>query len=115
QVHSAKAVVAAAGETPEADAHVTAEKNTGLAIVTADCAPVLFASTKDKIVGAAHAGWKGALNGILEATVSEMEKLGAARGDIHAAIGPCIGPASYEVSEGFKEPFLMQAPDNIRF
>ena len=119
QVHSPDAVYAAeawpAGKAPEADAIVTDRPDLGIAILTADCAPVLFASQKDKVIGAAHAGWKGALFGVLESTVGKMRDMGVDPGDISAAIGPCIGPASYEVSENFAEPFLKQAQENEQF
>lgn len=116
QVHSATAVPVTGsweGSPPEADAMVTSEKNIGLAIVTADCAPVLFAARKEKVVGAAHAGWKGALYGVLESTIAEMKKLGAT--DIEAAIGPCIAPQSYEVSGGFEKPFIEKDPASAKF
>lgn len=117
QTHSAKVVVFKERWTkaPEGDALVTAERGIGLAVITADCAPVLFASRKDKIVGAAHAGWRGAVGGVLEETVAAMEKLGAGRSDIVAAIGPCIGPLSYEVSEGFEKPFVEREAEDARF
>jgi YfiH family protein len=89
-----------------ADAMVTTTPGLGLGILTADCAPVLLAA--DGVVGAAHAGWGGALNGVLENTVEAMEKLGAARAGIVAAIGPCIGMKSYEVSVGFEKVFLAE-------
>lgn len=101
--------------TPEGDALVTATPNIALGILTADCAPVLFADAENRVVGAAHAGWKGAVGGVLAATVEAMTKLGAKRGNIHAAIGPCIGPQSYEVSDAFRDPFMAQDKDNARF
>jgi YfiH family protein len=100
---------------PEADAMVTAEKGIGLGVLTADCAPVLFAAKKERIIGAAHAGWKGALGGVLEATVEAMVKLGAKTENIQAAIGPCIGPNSYEVRDDFKAMFLNQDRDNNKY
>lgn len=120
QVHSAHVVTADAAfatrdKTPEADALVTTHAGLGLAVLTADCAPVLLASKKDKIIGAAHAGWKGALHGVLDATVAEMTVQGAKPSDIAAAIGPCIGPQSYEVSDDFKTPFLSQDEKNAAF
>jgi YfiH family protein len=112
QVHGTKTVHVtkpwAMESAPEADALVTAEPGIGLGVLTADCVPVLFADKKKKIIGAAHAGWRGALDGILESTVAEMEKLGSKPADIEAAIGPCIGPRSYEVKDAFKKPFLEQ-------
>ena len=86
---------------PEADAIVTDQKNIALSIVTADCAPVLFADSKAGIIGAAHAGWKGAYSGILENTIAEMCKLGANKENIVTAIGPCIAQKSYEVGPEF--------------
>lgn len=100
---------------PEADAIVTAERGIGLGILTADCVPVLFASKKEHCIGAAHAGWKGALGGVLESTVEAMKKLGAKPETIEAAIGPCIGPNSYEVKDDFRVPFLEQSGMNERF
>jgi YfiH family protein len=100
---------------PRADALVSRQPGIALGILTADCAPVLFADPDAHVVGAAHAGWRGALDGVLEATVAAMEGLGARRARIRAAIGPCIGRASYEVGPEFPGPFLDQAPDNDRF
>jgi YfiH family protein len=109
QVHSPLAVIAEApwqeDAQPEADAIVTATPGLALAIVTADCAPVLFADREAGVIGAAHAGWRGAHGGVLEATVAKMEELGAERSRIVAAIGPCIAQASYEVGQDFREQF----------
>jgi YfiH family protein len=105
QVHSATCVEAdvwADEARPHADALVTNRKGLVLGILTADCAPVLFADLEAGVVGAAHAGWKGAFGGVCEATVAAMEKLGAARGRIVAAVGPCIAQASYEVDDAFR-------------
>lgn len=119
QVHSNKVVRVTAPWTreqaPEADALVTDQRGLGIAVLTADCAPVLFAAKKRRIVGAAHAGWKGAISGVMEATVAAMVEMGAEASDISAAIGPCIGPQSYEVSEGFDKPFLEQDTANAQF
>ena len=118
QVHSAttvKVVKPWDGEAPEADALVTDKPGIGIAVLTADCAPVLFAAEKHGIVGAAHAGWKGAVFGVLDATVKAMTEMGVNPADITAAIGPCIGPQSYEVSEGFESPFLAQSMDSQKF
>ena len=82
--------------------------------MTADCAPVLFVDAAARVIGAAHAGWRGALAGIAEATIDAMIDLGARRPD-HAAIGPCIGPASYEVGPEFPSPFIAQAEANAAF
>jgi len=86
-----------------------------LGILTADCVPVLFADRQAGVVGAAHAGWKGALAGVTDATLTAMESLGATRAGIAVAIGPCIGRASYEVDEGFVATFLTDDPANERF
>lgn len=100
---------------PKVDAMVTRRPDVALGIGTADCTPVLFADPEARIVGAAHAGWRGAVNGVVEATVRRMEELGAEPGRIHAAVGPCIGSASYEVGPEFPQPFLEQDPGNRRF
>lgn len=115
QVHSALAVVAREwplADRPHADALVTDRPGLLLGIVTADCAPVLFADVEAGVVGAAHAGWKGALGGVTDATVALMETLGARRTRIAAAIGPCIARASYEVDQAFATRF---APQDERF
>lgn len=110
QVHSADVVVVeepwGEHERPKADALVTRRRGILLGIVTADCAPVLLADAAAGVVGAAHAGWKGAHGGVIEATVVAMERLGARRGDIAAAVGPCIAQMSYEVGADFPEGFL---------
>ncbi|WP_299847942.1 peptidoglycan editing factor PgeF [uncultured Roseovarius sp.] len=100
---------------PEADAMVTATTGMALAILTADCQPVLFADSKAGVIGAAHAGWRGALDGVLEATVAAMESLGALRTDIKAVIGPSISQAAYEVGAEFIDEFLDQDQYNSRF
>lgn len=109
QVHSADAVVAREpwpfDRRPHADAIVTDRPGLVLGIVTADCAPVLLADLRAGVVGAAHAGWRGAHGGVLEATVDRMEELGAERGAIVAAIGPAIAQASYEVDDSFRGNF----------
>ncbi len=117
QVHSADAVTldAPITPTPKADALVTATKGVALSILTADCQPVLFADTKAGVIGAAHAGWKGAVNGVLEATVTAMENLGATRANIVAVIGPCISQANYEVGPEFRDTFLSADPQFDRF
>jgi hypothetical protein len=115
QVHSATAVVADTATRPRADALVTAESGIALTILTADCQPVLFADTDAGVIGAAHAGWKGALDGVLEATLDRMEDLGAKRGRIRAVIGPSISQRAYEVGAEFFERFLDEDPDNARF
>ena len=119
QVHSAEVVVAGApspqDERPRADAMVTDTPNLLLGILTADCAPVLFADHQAVVVGAAHAGWRGALAGVTDATIEAMERLGARREHIHAAVGPCIAQPSYEVDDAFRVRFLDSDPDNGRF
>lgn len=100
---------------PEADALATRTPGIVLGILTADCAPVLFADRDAGVIGAAHAGWKGALAGITDATLAAMESLGASRAHIAAAIGPCIGRASYEVDDAFVERFTADDPANERF
>jgi YfiH family protein len=100
---------------PKADAMVTNQKGIALGILTADCQPVLFADPDAGVIGAAHAGWKGALSGVLSNTVAEMEALGAKRENISAAIGPCISQKAYEVGPEFFEDFIATDPDFIRF
>lgn len=119
QIHSASVVrVLTAfpdGERPQGDAMVTERPNILLGILTADCAPVLLADREAGVVGAAHAGWKGALAGVTDATIAQMEKLGARAERIAAAVGPCIARASYEVDMGFVERFCATDPENERF
>jgi YfiH family protein len=118
QVHSADCVVAGnwddAGR-PQADALVTDRPGTLLGILTADCAPVLLADAEAGVVGAAHAGWKGALAGVTDATIAAMEALGAQRPRIAAAVGPCIAQPSYEVDAAFAARFAAADPANERF
>jgi polyphenol oxidase len=102
-----------AGAGPRADAMVTRHPGIGLGIVTADCAPVLFAGPG--VVGAAHAGWRGALAGVLEATLAAMRPLQSGPGPITAAVGPCIGPASYEVAADLRDAVLARDPADERF
>jgi YfiH family protein len=101
------------GEGPRADAMVTDRPGVTLGIVTADCAPVLFATASGDVVGAAHAGWRGALTGVLEATLAAMRALGAA--EVIAAVGPCIGPESYEVAADLRDAVLARDPADARF
>lgn len=118
QVHSSDVVVAdhwADDARPHADAMVTDRPGLMLGILTADCAPVLLADSEAGVIGAAHAGWKGALSGVTDATIDAMEKLGAKRDRIAAAIGPCIARASYEVDAGFLASFTGADPANERF
>jgi YfiH family protein len=109
QIHSPDAVVATGpwdGDKPRADALVTRTEGIAIAVTTADCGPVLFADPAARVIGAAHAGWKGALTGVLESTIDAMEKLGAERSGIVAAIGPLIRQHSYEVSSEFVDRFM---------
>jgi len=118
QVHSADVVTVDApitGPLPDADALVTATPGLVLGILTADCQPVLFADAKAGVIGAAHAGWRGAMDGVLEATLDAMEALGAKRGDTTAVIGPTISQRAYEVGPEYFEEFLADDPDNARF
>lgn len=119
QVHSVDVVTVSApvadADRAHADAMVTATPGLLLGILTADCAPVLFADRDAGVVGAAHAGWKGALAGVTDATIAAMESLGADRARIVAAVGPCIARASYEVDTAFRDRFLRDAPDTDRF
>jgi len=117
QVHSPNVVtIDAPAETPvEADALVTATPGIAISILTADCQPVLFADPKAGVIGAAHAGWRGALEGVLENTLDAMERLGAERANITAVIGPCISLQAYEVGEEFMERFMIEDPAYSRF
>ena len=100
---------------PRCDAMVTDRPGIGLGVLAADCGPVLLADAGARVVGAAHAGWKGALAGVLQNTVAAMEILGADPSRTVAALGPCIRQPSYEVGPEFPAPFLEQDPDNARF
>ena len=119
QVHSADAMVATApwpdDGRPQADGIVTDRPGLALGILTADCTPVLFADAERGVIGAAHAGWKGAFSGIVEATVAAMESLGAQREQIVAAVGPTIARKSYEVDDAFFRRFAEADPENERF
>jgi YfiH family protein len=108
QVHSARVLIV---DNPleiltRADAIVTNKPNLAISVLTADCLPVLFADKKNKVVGAAHAGWKGALGGVLENTVQLMTEIGADIRNIEAVIGPCISPINYEVGQDFFDKFI---------
>ncbi|WP_104017976.1 peptidoglycan editing factor PgeF [Roseovarius nitratireducens] len=117
QVHSADVVSVAAplGLRPRADAIVTATPGLALAVLTADCQPVLFADAEAGVIGAAHAGWRGARDGVLEATLDAMEALGAERGRIAAVIGPSISQRNYEVGPDLLEDFMADDPESARF
>ena len=119
QKHSNKAVVAKKAwkpeKAPEADAIVTATPGLAVGVLTADCGPVLLCDPEARVVAAAHAGWRGALAGIVEATVEAMAKLGAAPERMRAAIGPSISQGAYEVGEDFKSQFLAEDPESETF
>ena len=119
QVHGTTAVVVdgvpEAGGRPRADALVTATPGLALGVLTADCAPILLADPRAGVVGAAHAGWRGALGGIAEAAIEAMEGLGASRENIRAAVGPCIGASVYEVGPEFEAAFAERDPASARF
>src|ERR1700722_7971964 len=119
QVHGTRVVTAttpwAPGQGEKADAMVTDRPGLALGIVTADCAPVLFADADRKIVGAAHAGWRGAVAGVLEATIAAMTVLGASPDRITAAVGPCIAQASYEVGPDLRDAVLARSADGAAF
>jgi len=117
QIHSATAVTVDTAWTagPQADAMVTKTHGVALGILSADCAPLLLADAQGAVIGAAHAGWKGAIAGIVEATIAAMEALGARRTRIAAAIGPCISQANYEVGDEFCARFVAADAANARF
>ncbi len=119
QVHSPDVIAVteaiALDARPHADAMVTDRPGLLLGILTADCVPVLFHDASAGVIGAAHAGWKGALGGVTDSTLDAMEKLGAERGNIACAIGPCIAQKSYEVDEGFAQRFMEEDVANERF
>jgi YfiH family protein len=118
QIHSAEVVDADAAwpdTPPRADAIVCTRPGTAVGVLAADCAPILFADPQARIVAAAHAGWRGALTGVIEATVDAMAARGANAARIRAAVGPCIGAASYEVGPEFPAPFLDEDPAAKRF
>lgn len=120
QVHSAKVAIVEnsddiAASAPKVDALVTKIPDIALSVLTADCQPVLFADPHSGVIAAAHAGWRGTLDGVLEATVNAMIDLGATRDYISAVIGPSISRNAYEVGAEFHEKFIAENPDNIRF
>jgi YfiH family protein len=119
QIHSPDVALATApwseDTRPRADAMVTSTPGLALGITTADCGPVLFVDPKARVIGAAHAGWKGAFGGVLEATIAAMENLGATRGNLVVAVGPLIRQPSYEVGIEFVARFTEAAPANARF
>ena len=119
QIHSADVVMVTTpwpdADRPRADALVTDRRGLVLGVLTADCAPVLFHDAGAGVIGAAHAGWKGAFTGVCEATLDAMETLGARREDIAAVVGPCIAQKSYEVDTAFETRFVEQDAGNERF
>ncbi|WP_406237481.1 peptidoglycan editing factor PgeF [Acetobacter orientalis] len=119
QVHGPRVITVTtpwpAGAGAEADAMVTTQPGVTLGTITADCAPVLFATTNGQMVGAAHAGWRGALAGVLEATIDAMQALGANLSDIRAVVGPCIAQESYETGEDMRHAITSAQPLAARF
>lgn len=119
QIHSPDVITVSSAWThdnrPKADAMVTRQKNIALGILTADCCPILFADNENGVIGAAHAGWRGALAGVVPNTISAMQKIGAHLGDIRAAIGPTIQQESYEVGAEVYQAFMQADSVNERF
>lgn len=119
QIHSPEVVVAetpwAAADRPRADAIVTRTPGLAIGVSTADCGPVLLADAEARVIGAAHAGWRGALTGVIESTIAAMEKLGASRERIVAAAGPMIRQPSYEVGQDLIDRFVAVEPNTVRF
>jgi hypothetical protein len=119
QIHSPDVVVAAtpwsAAERPRADAIVTSVPNLAIGVSTADCGPVLLADPQARVIGAAHAGWRGALTGVIERTLAAMETLGASRSRVVAAAGPMIRQPSYEVGQDLIDRFVALEPSTVRF
>ncbi len=119
QIHSPEVVVAEtpwpSNERPRADAIVTRTPNLAIGVSTADCGPVLLADPEARVIGAAHAGWRGALTGVIEQAITTMEKLGAKRGRIVAAAGPMIRQPNYEVGQDLIDRFVAVEPNTIRF
>ena len=117
QIHSADVAVVEApfSERPKVDGLVTRTPGIALGVLTADCGPVLFADEKAQVIGACHAGWKGAVSGITDATVLCMEKLGAARENIVAVLGPTISQTAYEVGPEFPKAFLEQSSAHQKY
>jgi YfiH family protein len=117
QIHSADVITVTqpGSDKPKADALVTSTPGLVLSVLTADCEPVLFADADASVIGAAHAGWRGALDGVLDATIEAMVALGATRSNITAVIGPTISQRAYEVGPEFMDAFVDDDPDNTRF
>lgn len=117
QIHSRKVVVARKpfDNIPEADGIVTRQPNIAISALAADCAPVLFADIEAGVIGACHAGWRGALAGVTDETIETMTQQGAALGNISAVIGPCISQKNYEVGEAFRDDFIAEHASYDRF
>ncbi len=119
QIHSQQVVVAdapwASDERPKADAIVTKTPGLAIGVSTADCGPLLFADAEARVIGAAHAGWRGAFTGVIENTITEMENLGARRDRIRVSLGPLIRQSNYEVSQDFVDQFLRENERHARF
>ncbi len=119
QIHSATALVVdrpwAPEAQPKADGLVTRTPGLALGALAADCTPILFADPVARVIGAAHAGWKGALGGILDETIAAMVSIGATRGRVEAAVGPCIGPENYEVGPEFEAAFTAKKRNYARY
>lgn len=119
QIHSPRVIVAdrpwTSADRPQADAIVTRTPGLAVGVTTADCGPVLLADPEARVIGAAHAGWRGALTGVVEATVDAMERLGAARSRIRAALGPMIRQHNYEVGSDLTARFAAEDPDSGSF
>jgi polyphenol oxidase len=119
QIHSPDVVVVekkwSGEDRPRADALVTNRPGFALGVLTADCVPILFADEVKGVIGAAHAGWRGAIGGVIENTIAAMEKLGSHKDTLCASLGPCIWQNSYEVGPDFPAPFLAEDPDNEHF
>jgi YfiH family protein len=119
QIHSPTVMVAetpwSAADRPRADAIVTRTPGLAIGVSTADCGPVLMTDPEARVIGAAHAGWRGALTGVIEAAIAAMETLGAKRNRIVAAVGPMIRQPNYEVGQDLLDRFVAAEPDNVRF
>ena len=117
QIHSVEAIICNGTfkTSPKADALVTNTRGLLLSVLTADCQPVIFADRENSVIGIAHAGWRGALNGVLNSTIDKMESLGAERKEISAVIGPCISQTAYEVGLDFFEKFIGLNKNNRNF
>ncbi len=122
QIHSADVLIVDApfgapvsGSLPKADGFVTKTPGLAISALSADCGPVLFCDPEAKIIGACHAGWKGALSGVTTETIKAMESIGASRENIHAVLGPCISQQNYEVGHEFRDTFTAEDETHNRF